>query len=167
MSALPCSSILPWLENGLSPFGVLTLTWVLLSSLSRSTHSICKPSFSNRPSRSATSSGNPWNGAVVSSTSFFMGRAPRSESCFIPRETSTGPARPDHRVAKPALRYAGERNNVAGNEGGQRPEPSSFSIVTGSDPHAIQHPDPGRGLWVAAGLQNAVRRAQDPSHLPA
>jgi hypothetical protein len=30
------------------------------------------PSFSNSPSSWATSSGNPWNGAVVSKTSFFI-----------------------------------------------------------------------------------------------
>ena len=73
MSALPCSSILPWLENGLSPFGLLTLTCVLLSSLSRSTHSICKPSFREQAFLVGDQFRQPWNGAVVSRTSFFMG----------------------------------------------------------------------------------------------
>src|SRR5713101_8492617 len=76
MSAWPCSNSLPWLEKGSSPFGLMTLTSVFFStSFSRSAHSIARPSCSNSPSSWATSSGRPWNGAVVSKTSFFMDRA--------------------------------------------------------------------------------------------
>ena len=77
----------------------------------------------------------------------------------------TSPAMSRHEVD--ALHRAFPRHNVAVNEGGQTPEPSLFSSSQGATRHAIQHPDPGRGLWVAAGLENAVRRPQDSSHLPA
>src|SRR5262249_11000688 len=73
MSALPCSSSRPWLRKGSSPFGLSTSVWA--SRLPPSlvlTHWMVSPSRANRPSASATSSGNPWNGAVCSMTSVFM-----------------------------------------------------------------------------------------------
>ena len=165
MSALPCSSILPWLENGLSPFGVLTLTSVLLSSLSRSTHSICRPSLANRPSWSATSSGSPWNGAVVSRTSFFMGGL-RIRNRVIPRRLAHhGRPRPSPGQSCIALRRwaAIMLPSMKAAKGLNLLHFQSQGAIR----HAIQHPDPGRGLRLAAGLENAVRRPQDPSHLPA
>src|SRR5581483_8311374 len=74
MSALPCSSSLPWLAKGLTPFGeVLWVSTFFSTPASRSAHWISRPSLANRPSSKATSSGKPWNGAVVSRTSFFIG----------------------------------------------------------------------------------------------
>src|SRR5258708_12631640 len=73
MSALPCSSSLPWHMNGLTPLGLVMLTSVFLTaSFSRSAQEMIRPSFSNRPSSNATNSGRPWNGAVDSSVSFFI-----------------------------------------------------------------------------------------------
>src|SRR5438128_1873813 len=73
MSALPCSKRRPWLANGFTPLGLVTSSSVFFSTpASRSTHSTRSPSFSNNPSSYATSSARPWNGAVVSKTSFLM-----------------------------------------------------------------------------------------------
>src|SRR5262249_23202573 len=78
MSALPCSSSLAWLAKGSTPFGLVTWVSTFFSTpCSRSAHSTRSPSCSNSPSSWATSSGSPWNGAVVSKMSFFMGFAPR------------------------------------------------------------------------------------------
>src|SRR5262249_12763286 len=80
MSALPCSSSLAWLAKGSTPFGLVTWVSTFFSTpCSRSAHSTRSPSCSNSPSSWATSSGSPWNGAVVSKMSFFMGFAPRVE----------------------------------------------------------------------------------------
>ena len=68
-------------------------------------------------------------------------------------------------VAQPGNVAGGTRIVLRSRRAG--PEPSSFSSSQGAIRHAIQHPDPGRGLRVAAGLQAAVRRPQDPSRLPA
>src|SRR6185437_8220089 len=71
----PCSTRRPWLANGFAPLGLVTSSWVFFSTpVSRSAHSTASPSFSNKPSSYATSSARPWNGAVVSRTSFFIGR---------------------------------------------------------------------------------------------
>src|SRR5215831_2845759 len=79
MSALPCSSSLPWLRKGSRPFGLSTsvaASWLAPSFVL--THAICRPSRAKRPSASATSSGSPWNGAVCSMISFHA-QAPRLE----------------------------------------------------------------------------------------
>src|ERR1700730_3335969 len=80
MSALPCSSSLPWLRKGSRPFGLSTsvaaVWWAPSFVLA---HTICRPSRAKRPSASATSSGSPWNGAVCSMINVFMCKRPRLE----------------------------------------------------------------------------------------
>src|ERR1700757_4665195 len=77
MSALPCSSSLPWLRKGSRPFGLSTSVAALWSAPSLVlAHTICRPSRAKRPSASATSSGSPWNGAVCSMINVFMHKLP-------------------------------------------------------------------------------------------
>src|SRR6185436_12676502 len=61
--------------------------------LSRSTKDTASPSLANNPSSEATSSGRPWNGAVVSSTRLFIKLAPRSVLARPRRATNRSDAR--------------------------------------------------------------------------
>src|SRR5712691_1731949 len=193
MSAWPCSNSLPWLEKGSSPLGLMTLTSVFFSTaFSRSAHSIARPSCSNSPSSWATSSGRPWNGAVVSKTSFFMDRALlarlapavddarkiiRFPAAGMPLSSSspaTATCAGDRRAEQRRVRRGdadcmacARRIALAAETDGPELSPI-FHFNTEEARHAgdLQHPDHGRVLRVAARLQAAVRRPQADAGLP-